>query len=53
MRIKVSNEQIRTARVHPARSTIEVSFWSPLAILPLAVGGAGGGPESDVQLSNG
>jgi hypothetical protein len=26
------------ARVHPPRSTAEVSFWSPLAILPLVVG---------------
>jgi hypothetical protein len=30
------------ARVHPPRSTAEVSFRSPLVVLPLAVGGGGG-----------
>jgi hypothetical protein len=38
---KVSNEQIWMARVHPPRSTAEVSFRSPLVVLPLAVGGGG------------
>jgi hypothetical protein len=41
MRIKVSNEQILTARVHLPRSTAEVSFQSPLVVLPLVVGGGG------------
>jgi hypothetical protein len=50
MHIKVSNEQIWTTRVHLLRSMAEVSFWSPLVVLPLSVGG--GGPELDVQLSN-
>jgi hypothetical protein len=54
MCIKVSNKQIWMARVHPPRPTTEVSFRSPLAILPLAGGGGGGGgPELDVQLLNG
>jgi hypothetical protein len=52
MCIKVSNEHIWTSRVYPSKSTTEVSFQSPLAVLPLVVGG-GGGLESDVQLSNG
>jgi hypothetical protein len=42
MRIKVSNEQFWIARVQPPRSTAVVSFWSPLVVLPLAVGGGGG-----------
>jgi hypothetical protein len=29
------------AKVHPLRSMAEVSFRSPLAVLPLAVGGGG------------
>jgi hypothetical protein len=52
MRIRVSSEQIWTARVHPPRSTAEASFRSPLVVLPLAVRG-GGGPESNAQLLNG
>jgi hypothetical protein len=48
--LRISGEQIWTARVHPSRSTIEVPFRSPLAVLPLA---GGGGPELGAQLSNG
>jgi hypothetical protein len=51
MRLRVSGEQIWTAKVHPPRSTAEASFRSPLVVLPLAV--RGGGPESNAQLWNG
>jgi hypothetical protein len=40
--LRISGEQIWTARVHPSKSTIEVPFRSPLAVLPLAGGGGSG-----------
>jgi hypothetical protein len=51
MHLRVSGEQIWMTKVHPPRSTlcgVEVSFGSPLFVLPLAVGfftleGGGGG----------
>jgi hypothetical protein len=39
--LRVSGEQIWTAKVHPPRSTAEASFRSPPAILPLGGGGSG------------
>jgi hypothetical protein len=51
MRLRVSGEQIWTAKVHPPRSTAEASFRSPLVVLPLAVRGGSGIERATLERS--
>jgi hypothetical protein len=51
MHIRVSSNQIWTTKVHLPRSTVEASFWSPLAILPLAVRGGSGIKRATLERS--
>jgi hypothetical protein len=51
MHIRVSSKQIWMARVHPPRSMAEDAFWSPLAILPLMVGGWSGTGHATLERS--